>query len=137
MKHCSVGPYPTPFYTPRLHGNDVQCFNFRSIQPTALSISKTNDDSRIPTLFYKLPAGKLAHVVPINMSSSAQQSALDVALVLVIVLTPLAILATYLRFVSSRLNFGKVGIEDWLALAGLIFFLAWVVCVSSSMRMAV
>jgi hypothetical protein len=71
-----------------------------------------------------------------NMGGLTQESALNAGFVLVIVLTPLSILATYLRFVASRLNFGKVGIEDWLALAGLIFFLGWIACVSSSTLIA-
>lgn len=48
------------------------------------------------------------------------------ALVIFIVFTPLCMLATALRFVSSRISFGRQGIEDWLALGALVFFLIWV-----------
>ncbi|KAI1170514.1 integral membrane protein [Nemania sp. FL0916] len=43
----------------------------------------------------------------------------------VVVFVPLCVLTTILRFVASRRTLG-IGIEDWLALAGLIFWLGWV-----------
>lgn len=53
----------------------------------------------------------------------AQQSAV---FFLIILLTPLAIAATYFRFVASRMSLGKLGIEDWLALSALIFYLGFI-----------
>jgi hypothetical protein len=50
--------------------------------------------------------------------------------VLSIIFTPLCIISTVLRFVASKISLGKVGAEDWLALAALLVFLAYIVCVS-------
>lgn len=52
--------------------------------------------------------------------------------VLIVVFTPISIVATALRFYVSRSSLGKVGVEDWLALAALLVFLAYVGCVSKS-----
>ncbi|CAH0003356.1 unnamed protein product [Clonostachys byssicola] len=46
------------------------------------------------------------------------------AFVVILALTPITLLATGLRFAASRISNG-VGKEDWLALAALIFYLAW------------
>ncbi|KAI2473090.1 integral membrane protein [Annulohypoxylon bovei var. microspora] len=48
--------------------------------------------------------------------------------VLIIILTPLCILATVLRFVASWMTLHKTGKEDWLALGSLAFYLAWIIC---------
>lgn len=58
-----------------------------------------------------------------NLFNDSVQGAV---LVIFIIFTPICILATTLRFVSSRISLGKPGIEDWLALGALIFFLTWV-----------
>ncbi|KAI1090156.1 integral membrane protein [Rostrohypoxylon terebratum] len=48
--------------------------------------------------------------------------------VLIIILTPLCLLATALRFAATWITLRKYGIEDWLALGALLFYLAWVIC---------
>ncbi|XXH02010.1 hypothetical protein Hte_008375 [Hypoxylon texense] len=48
--------------------------------------------------------------------------------VVLAVFTPIAILATILRFVASRIAGKKINREDWLALGALVFFLAYVAC---------
>ena len=47
--------------------------------------------------------------------------------VLIIVLTPLSILATGLRFLATRASSRNLGAEDWFALGALFFFLGWVI----------
>lgn len=46
--------------------------------------------------------------------------------ILIVVLTPLSVLATVLRFLASRLSSRKLGPEDWFALGALLFYLGWV-----------
>lgn len=47
-----------------------------------------------------------------------------------IIFTPICLIATGLRFVASRVALGKIGLEDWLALAALSFYLVWIVASS-------
>lgn len=49
---------------------------------------------------------------------------------LLVIFTPICIVITYLRFRTLQITGRKVGSEDWLALAALFCFLAWVVCAS-------
>lgn len=52
--------------------------------------------------------------------------------ILIVIFTPLCILATVFRFIASRIAVGKVGMEDWLAFSALAVFLGYIVCVSIS-----
>lgn len=58
------------------------------------------------------------------MSGLSKNPIPSVGPVVIAICVPLPIIATVLRFIASRYNFGKVGVEGWLALSGLIFFLA-------------
>ncbi|KID73851.1 benzoate 4-monooxygenase cytochrome P450, partial [Metarhizium brunneum ARSEF 3297] len=44
-----------------------------------------------------------------------------------LVFTPICVIATALRFIASRVSLGKIGIEDWLALGALVFYITWTV----------
>lgn len=44
-----------------------------------------------------------------------------------LVFTPICVIATALRFTASRVSLGKIGIEDWLALGALVFYITWTV----------
>lgn len=46
--------------------------------------------------------------------------------ILIVVLTPLSVLATVLRFLASRASLRKLGAEDWFALGALLFYLGWI-----------
>lgn len=46
--------------------------------------------------------------------------------VLIVVLTPLSVIPTCLRFLASRASSRKFGAEDWFALGALLFYLGWV-----------
>lgn len=46
--------------------------------------------------------------------------------VLIVVLTPLSVIATALRFLASRASSRTLGAEDWLALGALLFYLGWI-----------
>lgn len=45
---------------------------------------------------------------------------------LIVVLTPLSVLATALRFLASHASPRKLGAEDWFALGALLFYLGWI-----------
>lgn len=61
------------------------------------------------------------------MAGGSPPSILIAGFAVVAVFVPLCILAIILRFVCSKRTLG-VGIEDWLALTGLVFWLGWVAC---------
>lgn len=46
--------------------------------------------------------------------------------IVIVVLTPLSVIATVLRFLASRVSLRKLGAEDWFALGALLFYLGWV-----------
>ena len=52
---------------------------------------------------------------------------LQAGFAVLVVFTPICIIAVGLRFWSVRLTKRRVGMEDWLALGALICFLLWVI----------